>query len=248
MQFLTKHTWLTFVLPLAVYLLVGSLEPTPPQPDKPAAWPAIPYRFYPAVYTAKLLLTVVAVGLVLPGYRQFPFRLTPLAFLVGIAGAVAWIGLCELQRGLFPPDGIPTALPSWLNSGGRSAYDPFRELAAKPASWAWGFLAIRFMGLVVIVPIIEEFFLRGFLMRFFVRTDWPSVPFGEVNTTAVLVGALYPLLSHPANEWLAGLVWFSLVTLLMVKTRSIWDCIAAHAITNLLLGVYVVHFDRWYLM
>jgi hypothetical protein len=34
----------------------------------------------------------------------------------------------------------------------------------------------------------------------------------------------------------------------MVKTRNIWDCVVAHAVTNLLLGVYVVHWGRWHLM
>jgi uncharacterized protein len=248
LQSLTKHTWLTFVLPLAVFLLVGSLEPTPPEPNKPAPGLTIPYHYYPLVYTAKLVLTLVAVGLVLPGYRKFPFRLTPLAIVVGVLGAGVWIGLCEFQRTMQHTYGIPLGLDRWLNFDVRSAYNPFAELAAQPAWQAWAFLAIRFAGLVVIVPVIEEFFLRGFLMRFFVRTDWPGVPFGEVNKTAVLVGAIYPLLSHPANEWLAALVWFSLITVLMVKTKNIWDCIAAHAITNLLLGVYVVYFDRWYLM
>ena len=44
---------------------------------------------------------------------------------------------------------------------------------------------------------------------------------------------------HPA-ELLAAAVWFSLVTWLMLRTPSIWDCVVAHATTNLLLGLYVV--------
>jgi hypothetical protein len=47
---------------------------------------------------------------------------------------------------------------------------------------------------------------------------------------------------------LAALVWFSLVTLLMVRTRSMWDCVVAHAVTNLLLGIYVVYSGSWALM
>jgi membrane protease YdiL (CAAX protease family) len=39
-----------------------------------------------------------------------------------------------------------------------------------------------------------------------------------------------------------------MVTWLMVKTRNIWDCVVAHAVTNLLLGVYVVATGQWQLM
>ena len=55
------------------------------------------------------------------------------------------------------------------------------------------------------------------------------------------------MLMHPA-ELLAAAVWFSLVTWLMVKTRSLWDCIVAHATTNLLLGCYVLWSGEWTLM
>ena len=76
-----------------------------------------------------------------------------------------------------------------------------------------------------------------------VRDTWWEVPFGEVTSTAILIGTLFPVLYHP--EKLAALVWFSLVTWLMIRTRNIWDCIAAHAITNLMLGIYVVSYADW---
>ena len=103
------------------------------------------------------------------------------------------------------------------------------------------------MGLAVIVPVIEEFFLRGFLMRYVVHEQWWQVPFGSVNRLAVIAGTAVPMMMHP-GELLAAFVWFSFVTLLMVRTRNIWDCVVAHGVTNLLLGVYVVWFDQWQLM
>ena len=48
--------------------------------------------------------------------------------------------------------------------------------------------------------------------------------------------------------WLPAVAWFSMVTWLLLKTRNIWDCVVAHAITNLLLGVYVVATGHWHLM
>ena len=135
----------------------------------------------------------------------------------------------------------PLGLGWLIEAGARSAYNPFKELAGHPA-WPWAFMAVRLFGLVVVVSLIEEFFLRGFAMRFAVAADWWEVPFGKVNGVALLVGVVVPMLMHPA-ELVAAAVWFSLVTWLMVQTKSLWDCVAAHAVTNLLLGVYVVGSD-----
>jgi membrane protease YdiL (CAAX protease family) len=55
------------------------------------------------------------------------------------------------------------------------------------------------------------------------------------------------MLTHP-NELVAAALWFSMVTVLMVKTKKIWDCVVAHAVTNLLLGIYVVSTGEWQLL
>lgn len=112
---------------------------------------------------------------------------------------------------------------------------------------AYGFLAVRLLGLIMVVPVIEEFFLRGFLMRFVMTERWWEVPFGNVNRLAVIAGILVPVLMHP-QEAVAAIAWFSAVTWLMIRTRSIWDCVFAHAVTNLLLGIYVISSGQWWLM
>jgi membrane protease YdiL (CAAX protease family) len=83
-------------------------------------------------------------------------------------------------------------------------------------------------------------------MRFVMRDNWWEVPFGEVTPLAAVVSTVVPMLMHP-GELLAAAVWFSLVTWLMTRTRNIWDCVAAHAVTNLLLGIYVVTQEQWQL-
>jgi CAAX prenyl protease-like protein len=162
--------------------------------------------------------------------------LTPWSLAVGLVGGPIWIGLCKLglERRLLEPLG----LDAWLGLGARSGFNPLVEMAATP-TLAYAFLAVRLFGLVCVIAVAEEFFLRGFLMRFVMRSDWWNVPFGEVNAAAVAVGTIVPMLMHPA-ELLAAAVWFSLVTWLMVRTRSIWDCIVAHATTNLLIGLYAI--------
>lgn len=228
--------------------------------------PAINYSYYPHVYTAKIVLTLLAMALVWPGYRTFPFRVSGLSVVIGVVGVVIWIVLCHLRiepaiigpidrffgglvnllPGMEGNDNPSIGLMSILGTGERSAFNPLEQMASTPAA-AWVFLVVRFVGLALIVPVIEEFFLRGFLMRYLVHEKWWQVPFGTVNRMAVIAGTAVPMLMHP-GELLASLVWFSMVTWLMIRTRSIWDCVVAHAVTNFLLGVYVVYFDQWQLM
>lgn len=276
---LSRYPWATFVLPLAVYMLAGTLEPSPPPAadaavvaaesaegiaadplkdvvdmeevapdaavDAESRWPHLPYSAYPWVYTAKLVLTLLAMAAVWPGYRAFRAPVNwPLALGVGLVGAALWIVLSELQ--LERKIGPWAALLDMLGlSGSRAGFNPLAQITDNPA-WAYGFLAIRLIGLALIVPVIEEFFLRGFMMRFVMHANWPEVPFGSINATAAVVGTAFPMLYHP--EQLAALVWFSLVTWLMVRTKNIWDCIVAHAVTNATLGAYVIATDSWHLM
>jgi CAAX prenyl protease-like protein len=244
-----KNPWLVCLLPMAVFMLVGSLEPTPQAAAEAAStsWLGlgIEYRHYPLLYAVKIALTVAAVAFVWPGYRQYARRVSWLGLLVGALGAAAWIGLAIWQRGWMPELAEQTGI-GWLKSlGQRSAFNPMHEIE-QPAL-AYAFLAVRLFGLALVVPVIEEFFLRGFVMRFVMGERWWEVPFGTVSRMAVVAGTLVPVLMHP-QEALAALVWFSAVTWLMTRTRSIWDCVLAHAVTNLLLGVYVIASGHWWLM
>ena len=257
---MARQPALTFLLPFVVYMLMGSIEPSAPEKPLTAAQLAAPehlqrdmaegtanrfglrYRHYPLVYTVKIALTIAAMFYVLPGYRQFPFRISLLAIVVGVVGVAIWIWICKLR--LEPKLLAPLGLDSFLGLGERPAYNPLEQLKDTPA-WSYTFLVIRFMGLALVVPVIEEFFLRGFLMRL-ARRRWWEIPFGKVTPLAAVVGTAVPMLMHP-GELLAAFVWFSLVTWLMIRTRNIWDCVAAHAVTNFLLGVYVVTQHQWQL-
>lgn len=249
---LARHPWLTYLLPFIVYGIVGAFEPQPPKVvgDTPQTtvevenWFGLRYEHYAIVYTAKISITIASMLFVLPGYRQFPFRVSPLAISVGVVGVVLWIALCQwrFEHKLLAPLGL-----GWLvDPGERPAFNPLEVLAATPL-WAYIFLGIRFVGLTLVVPVMEEFFLRGFLMRFVQQDRWWEIPFGTVTRTAVILGTAVPMLTHPRSELLAVVVWFSLVTWLMTRTRNIWDCVAAHAVTNFLLGVYVVTQHQWQL-
>lgn len=246
---LERHPWLAFCLPWIVYMLLGSLEPTfPPSgaaSDRSNTKDQASVSRYPLFYTVKIALTLGTIAVVWPSYWKFPFHMNWRAPVVGAIGFGVWVGLCGLrieERWL-----APWGLGWFVDLGRRSAYDPFRELAACWLPWFWAFLAVRLAGLVIVVPIIEEFFLRAFLIPFVRGQDERPHPFGAIDGTAVLVAVLYGITTHPA-ELVAAAVWFTLITWLMVRTRNIWDCVVAHAVTNLLLGLYVLwsgEFQLW---
>src|SRR3954452_21274222 len=111
--------WLTFLLPFAVYMIVGSFEPAAPKPatvlpdgtSRPAInqnWFGLEYHQYPIVYTVKIALTIAAMLFVLPGYGQFPCRVSLLAIAIGVVGVILWIAICHLQleRKLLAPLGL----------------------------------------------------------------------------------------------------------------------------------------------
>jgi hypothetical protein len=260
------------LFPFAVFMLIGSLEPAAPaisnglpsvesgpgaltptlsqkerEPEtKPWIDLGIEYRQYPLIYTIKIALTVAAMIFVWPGYRQYTRRLSWLGVAVGVIGAVAWIGLAAWQRQWMPILADKTGIEWFKTLGQRSAFNPLVQMSEQPIA-AYGFLAVRLFGLVLVVSVMEEFFLRGFVMRFVMAEKWWEVPFGHVTLLAVIAGTVVPMLMHP-QEAVAALLWFSAVTWLMTRSRSIWDCVLAHAVTNLLLGVYVIASGQWWLM
>jgi uncharacterized protein len=200
-----------------------------------------PRHGYGLAYAFQIAATLGAMLLVAPVYRSVPWRLSGWSVMFGVVGVVAWIVICrgELETRFLTSIG----LADWAGYGARPAFNPLAAFHNAPVSLV-AFLAIRFAGLVLIVPLIEEFFLRGFLMRFFEQADWWAIPLGRVTWTSALVATGYGVLSHPA-ELIAAAVWFSWITLLYARTRNLGDCVVAHAVTNGLLGFYILRAQDW---
>ena len=224
------HGILILVVPFVVYLsgmaLGGGLE---------GLLGADSETWYPKSYSLVVGLTLLLMLAVRRGYFFAPFSVSWLSVAVGVLGTFVWVGLWWIDQEFL-------GLGSLFGSA-REAFNPFAQFRDDPIRM-WSFLAIRFAGLVLVVPVIEEFFLRGFLMRYIDSQDWDRVPLGKVTWLSLGGVVGYALLSHPA-EPLSAVVWFSMVTWLYLRTRSIWDCVLAHAMTNLLLGLYVVGTGTW---
>ncbi len=248
------NPWLVFLGPFVLFMLMGAIEPSaPPSPvvaaegeaeSKPWLDLRLEYRHYPIIYSLKILLVTLAVAAVRPGYPRMQ-RISPLAPMVGVMGVAAWVALAHGQRWLEIASGLGPTIESWLG-GRRAGFNPLEQLENQPAM-AWGFLFVRFFGLAAVVPVIEELFLRGFVGRFPAANDWWRVPIGQFDRVGLIAVIALPVLIHP-HEALAAVVWFGAVAWLLLRTKNVWDCVVAHAITNLLLGIYVVVTGEWWLM
>jgi len=225
--------WQACVVPLVVFSALGLLEPARDGGGL-AGMLGIPFRAYPLVYGLRIGATLLAVARCREPLSRWVGRPAWWPPLVGLALVVPWVVLASLQRDA-----------GWAPAiGGRAAYDPFAADAVLPA---WASLAIRGLGLVLVVPVVEELFLRGFLMRAVIREAFWTVPFGTLTLGSAAAALVYAAATHPA-EGVAAVGWFAVVTGIAAATRRPSDAILAHAGTNLALGVYVVVTRRWWLL
>lgn len=117
-------------------------------------------------------------------------------------------------------------------------------LAAEPALY-WATLALRFLRLVVVVPLLEEIFWRGFLLRYLIAEDFESIPFGTFTWFSFAIVTLAFCFSHSMADWPAALVAGALYNIVACRTRSLLSCVLSHALTNLVLGCWIVATRQW---
>ncbi len=53
------------------------------------------------------------------------------------------------------------------------------------------------------------------------------------------------MFEHSRPDWPAALVTGALLNLVAYRTRSLGACVLAHAVANLLLGLYVLRTGQW---
>jgi CAAX prenyl protease-like protein len=104
-------------------------------------------------------------------------------------------------------------------------------------------IAVRVVGVAILVPIMEELFWRSFLMRWIDNPDFMSVRPDAVSWKAIALSSVVFGLEH--HLWLAGIVAGILFALLFRRTGSLWAVVLAHAVTNGLLEAWVVRTGNW---
>ncbi len=122
-------------------------------------------------------------------------------------------------------------------------FDP-DTLAADPSLY-WATLALRFLRLVIVVPLVEEIFWRSFLLRYLVSEKFDTVPFGTFSWLSFAVVAIAFALSHLRADWPAALITGALYNFVAYRTRSLTSCVLAHGVTNLALGLWIMATKQW---
>jgi uncharacterized protein len=124
-----------------------------------------------------------------------------------------------------------------------TGFDP-EVFANKPALY-WGTVVLRFARLVIVVPMVEEIFWRGFLLRYLINERFTVVAVGTFSLVSFAVVTIAFGFTHSAADWLAAFICGALYNLVAYRTRSLSSCVIAHAVTNLLLGLWIMQTRQW---
>ncbi len=184
------------------------------------------------LYPVKALVTA---GLLLYFYRRYSelswrdlgcLKNTLLSLGLGLLVFILWINMDWSlplagagERNLFNPGLIENSVSRYLLVGARLA------------------------GAVLVVPLMEELFWRSFLLRFLQGEDFLKVEIGRFTWFSCLATILLFGLEH--HLFYAGLMAGLFYNLLLYRTRSLAQCVLAHATTNLALGIYVLNSCNW---
>ena len=156
------------------------------------------------------------------------------SILVGLAVFAVWIG----------PDVLfPGYRHLWLFQNAVTGVASGALPAAAVRARAW-YLCFRVGGAALVVPVVEELFWRGWLMRWLISPNIRKIPLGTYSPQAFwIVAALFA--SEHGTFWDVGLAAGILYNWWMIRTLSLADCILAHAVTNASLAAYVLVGNHW---
>lgn len=217
---LLGHPAAAYTAPFLVYVAFLAAERVFPAPRE-------------ALHVARLGVTALAILL-------FSHKALALRACRPLASALAGVGVFVLW---ITPDLLwPGYREHWLLSNdlmGEAQSSIPRHLQVDPL-----FVAVRLVSTALLVPVLEELFWRGWLMRWLVRPDFTTVPLGTYTRASFWLTALFFASEHgPYLD--VGLMAGVAYNAWLVRTRSLSDCILAHAVTNACLAAYVLASGQW---
>jgi len=215
-----KHPAIPYVLPFASFIaFLGLAKYT----GADARWE------YP--------LRVVAVTAVLIAFSRGALQWRPAkplaSVLLGILVFAIWVA----------PDVLwPNYRNHWLLSNAVFGFP--RSSLQEGVRANCTFLLFRIVGTVIVVPIVEELFWRAWLLRYLISPDFLKVTLGTYAPLSFWLTALLFASEHGSYldvGFVAGIAY----NFWLCRTRTLADCILAHAVTNACLAAYVVLAHHW---
>lgn len=214
-----------YVLPFLLYVLPAFFESADSQSP-----------VYMSVCTLKGILAFAAIVIFRRSYPDFSAKGFVLAAVAGVVGFAVWIGLDQVQSAIpFLDDSI-----RYLQ-GERAGFNPLVD--GSPSRLQLAFVGVRLIELIVVVPLVEEVFWRGYLSRYLISDEFAQVPQGTFTRSSFLIVALMFTSVHP--EMLSAFVWGCMINMLYMRTMNLWSCVLMHSVTNGLLGAYILCTERW---
>jgi CAAX prenyl protease-like protein len=224
---LTRHPGFIRTLPFALFILLlavelgwGTLQPLLP------VLADVDERWLYAVKSGVVALALVWLWRHYDELGQAPRQLGGLllAAVLGFAVFGLWINLTQ----------------SWMLLGPMgSGFDP----RTPEGQIDWGLAGVRLAGSALVVAIVEELFWRSFILRWLDRQDFLRLDPAKISQRALLISSALFALEH--TQWFAGFIAGYAYGWLYRKTRNLWLPILAHAITNGVLGLWVLDTGNW---
>jgi exosortase E/protease (VPEID-CTERM system) len=173
-------------------------------------------------------ITVIATAAVLLAYRGKIIRLgwSPdwTAPAAGVVVFAIWIAIARWSGTLSDPAMAAAlrGLPEWER---------------------YGWIVFRVAGAVISVPIAEELFFRGYLLRKLVSADFDSVDPRCFTWMSFLISSIIFGLLH--KNWIGGIVAGMAFAIAQYRRGRLSDAIVAHSACNALVAAYVIATGSW---
>jgi len=188
------------------------------------------------IYLTRTVLGALMLWAVWPTVTEMRWKFSWEAVAIGVVVFVIWVGLDDFLIRM----GMVKSYPKI--SLGSGVWNPKAHFGVGNFM-ATFFILVRLAGSTLVVPPLEEVFYRSFVYRYLIQVNFLSVPLGRfVPGPFLLTSALF---AAEHREWLAGLLCGLAYQGLVCWKNRLGDAMTAHAITNFLLGLWVVARGDW---
>ncbi len=166
-------------------------------------------------YPLKAFAMAAALAIFARTYRRLAWSPDPVAAGAGLLVGMVWIALA-------PPAGAQDAILAGA----------LAELGALSfALW----LAARLLGTVLLVPVVEELFFRGYVLG---RLEGIAGRAGAVALSSVLFAMLH-------GRWIEAGLAGTVFALVLLRRGRLGDAIVAHVAANLVIALWAVARSDW---
>jgi uncharacterized protein len=224
LAYLVRHPAVPYIAPFLTFVGIMAVEKLT---GLPPTW----------TYTIRVVATLA----VLLAFSRAPLSPRPVRPLASVALGAAVFALWIAPDVLFGPGYRHFWLFQNSITGAAASSVP---IVLRHSVW---FLALRTASCALLVPPVEELFWRGWAMRWVIDSNFQKIPLGAYQAASFWLVALLFAAEH-GPYWEVGLATGIIYNWWMLRTRTVADCIIAHAVTNGLLSAYILwtgQFQYW---